>query len=186
MHKTENYKPLVDTLERMKAILTEENKTTLDEDILSRIRIEKSKRLENAINTDKINIYLPKSWTLEYEIAESGLYRLLATAIKVAQKEENDPDKEITDEVIMDLWNEVVAEYPDGHIPTKIEVYKIFAPLNDGIVSKAITAQYLAGMLSGVLPPVNNGTVKKEDVKSIVESDKKLKYLVDAIKFVTK
>lgn len=186
LHKTENFNPLVDTLERMKAILTEENKTTLDEDILSRIRIEKSKRLENAINTDKINIYLPKSWTLEYEIAESGLYRLLATAIKVAQKEENDPDKEITDKVIVDLWNEVVAEYPDGHIPTKTEAYKIFAPLNDGMVSKAITAQYLAGMLSGVLPPVNNGTVKKEDVKSIVESDEKLKYLVDAIKFVTK
>lgn len=185
LHKTENFKPLVETLERMKAILTEENKTTLNEDVLSRIRVEKSKRLENAINTDKIKIYLPKSWTLEYEIAESGLYRLLATAIKVAQKEENDPDKEITDEVIMNLWNEVVAEYPNGHIPTKAESYRIFVPLNEGSVSKAITAQYLAGMLSGVLPPVSNGTVNKDDVKSIVESDEKLKYLVDAIKFVT-
>lgn len=185
LHKTEDFYPISDTIERMKAILTEENKTVLDEDVLSRIRVEKSKRLENAINTDKIKIYLPKSWTLEYEIAESGLYRLLATAIKVAQKEENDPDKEITDEVIMNLWNEVVAEYPNGHILTKAEAYKIFAPLNEGMVSKAVTAQYLAGMLSGVLPPVNNGTVNKDDVKRIVESDEKLKYLVDAIKFVT-
>ena len=57
--------------------------------------------------------------------------------------------------------------------------------MNDGTVSKAITAQYLAGMLAGELAPVNDGTVKRDEVKSIVENDEKLKYLVGAIKYVT-
>ena len=58
--------------------------------------------------------------------------------------------------------------------------------MNDGTVSKAITAQYLAGMLAGELAPVSNGTVNLDEVKSVIESDDKLKYLVDAIKHVTK
>ena len=185
LHKTANFNPIVETLNRMKAVLTDDNKTTLNEDVLSRIRGEKAKRLESVINTDKIKIYLPKSWTLEYEIAGSGLYKLLATAIKVAQIEENDPDQEITDEVIITLWNEVEAEYPNGHVPTRAETYRIFESLNEGAVSKAITAQYLAGMLLGSLPPVSNGVVNKDEIKRTVEADEKLKYLVDAIKFVT-
>ena len=54
-----------------------------------------------------------------------------------------------------------------------------------GKVSKAITAQYLAGMLVGDLPPVSCGAVSKNAIKHIVETDEKLKYLVDAIKHVT-
>lgn len=58
--------------------------------------------------------------------------------------------------------------------------------MNDGTVSKAITAQYLAGMLAGELAPVSDETVNRDEVKSVIESDDKLKYLVDAIKHVTK
>ena len=81
--------------------------------------------------------------------------------------------------------NDVTDEFPDGGIPTKEVVYKIFEPLNDGTVSKAITAQYLAGMLAGELAPVSDGTVNRDEVKYIVENDDKLKYLVEAIKHVT-
>lgn len=158
----------------------------LDEDILARIREEKRTRLENVINTDEIKIFLPQAWTLEYEIAGSGLYRLLATAIKAAQKEKAQPEVEITNEALNKLWEEVIVVYPDRRIPTKEETYKIFKPLNDGTVSKAITAQYLAGMLAGELAPVSDGTVNLYEVKSVIESDDKLKYLVDAIKHVTK
>lgn len=127
----------------------------------------------------------PQSCILEYEIAGSGLYRLLATAIKAAQKEVTDPEQEMTDEVLKDLWSEVKTDYPDGHTPTREEAYRIFEPLNEGTVSKAITAQYLAGMLTGDLPPVSDGTIDKNDVRHIVETDEKLKYLVEAIKHVT-
>lgn len=186
LHKKEDFSPIIKTINRMKAILTENKSTALNEDILAQIREEKRKRLESAINKNNIKIFLPKSWTLEYEIAGSGLYRLLATAIKAALMEKAHPEVEITNEVLNKLWKEVTDVYPNEHIPTQEEVYMIFAPLNDGIVSKAITAQYLAGMLAGELAPVRGGTVNQDDVKYVVENDDKLKYLVNAIKHVTK
>lgn len=184
-HKNADFKPIGKTIDRMKAILTEDKKVVLNKDILARIREEKRMRLKNAINADKIKIFLPQAWTLEYEIAGSGLYKLLATAIKAAQQEKDHPELEITDKILNQLWNDVTNEFPDGGIPTKEVAYKIFEPLNDGTVSKAITAQYLAGMLAGELAPVSDGTVNRDKVKSIVENDDKLKYLVEAIKYVT-
>lgn len=185
VHMNANFKPIGETIDRMKAILTEDKRVTLNEDILARIREEKRTRLENVINTDEIKIFLPQEWTLEYEIAGSGLYRLLATAIKAAQQEKAHPELEITDKILNQLWNDVTDEFPDGGIPTKEVGYKIFEPLNDGTVSKAITAQYLAGMLAGELAPVRDETVSRDAVRSIVENDDKLKYLVEAIKYVT-
>lgn len=184
-HKKENFRPVEETIDQMKGLLTEERKTVLNEDVLLQIRTEKTTQLENAINADKIKVFLPKSWTLEYEIAGSKIYRLLATAIKAAQKEDSNPEQLITDEVIMSLWNDVKTNYPDGHELTKAEAYKIFEPLNEGSVSKAITAQYLAGMLLGELPPVSNGVVAKDDIREIVRADEKLEYLVKAIEHVT-
>ena len=185
VHNNANFKPIRETIDRMKAILTEDKRVALNEDILARIREEKRTRLENAINADKIKIFLPQAWTLEYEIAGSSLYKLLATAIKAAQQEKDHPELEITDKILNQLWNDVTDEFPDGGIPTKEVVYKIFEPLNDGTVSKAITAQYLAGMLAGELAPVRDGTVSRDAVRSIVENDDKLNYLVEAIKHVT-
>ena len=184
-HKTGNFGPVGETMDRMKGLLTEEKETELNEEVLSQIRAEKTTLLESAINVDRIKIFLPKSWTLEYEIAGSKLYRLLATAIKAAQKEEGNPELTITDETIMALWNEVKHDYPDGHEPTKEETYKLFKPLNESSVSKAITAQYLAGMLLGELPPVSNGVVTKDELKQIVITDQKFEYLVKAIEHVT-
>lgn len=186
LHKNEKFRPIGKTIDHMKAILTEDKREVLDEDILARIREEKRTRLENSINVDKIKIFLPQAWTLEYEIAGSGLYRLLATAIKAAQMEKDHPELEISNKILNQLWNDVTDDFPDKGIPTKEEAYKIFEPLNDGTVSKAITVQYLAGMLAGELAPVSDGTVSLDEVKSVIESDDKLKYLVEAIKHVAK
>ena len=184
--KKDTFRPINETINCMKAILTEDKRVVLDEVILARIREEKRTRLENVINTDDIKIFLPQEWTLEYEIAGSGLYRLLATAIKAAKMETDQPKAEIDNDALNKIWKEVTEVYPDSRISTKEGRYKIFKPLNDGTVSKAITAQYLAGMLAGELAPVSDGTVKRDEVRSIVEKDEKLKYLVEAIKYVTK
>lgn len=185
-HKKEGFKHVVKTIGRMKDILKEDKREVLNEEILAQIREERRTRLEDTINTDEIKIFLPQAWTLEYEIAGSGLYRLLATAIKAAQLEMAKPKVEITNEALSKLWKEVTYVYPDNkHRLTKDETYKIFKPLNDGTVSKAITAQYLAGMLAGELAPVSDGTVNRDDVKYVIENDDKLKYLVEAIKYVT-
>lgn len=185
LHIKENYNPITETLNRMKGVLTDGNLTTLNEEMLAQIRKEKTEQLESEINADGIKIFLPKAWTLEYEFAGSGLYRLLETAIRAAKKEAANQEQEITDEVLKNLWNEVINDYPEENTPTKEVVYKIFEPLNEGTVSKAITAQYLAGMLAGELAPVRDETVSRDTVRSIVENDDKLKYLVEAIKYVT-
>ena len=53
--------------------------------------------------------------------------------------------------------------------------YQIFKPINDGSVSKAIVAQYLAEIIES----------KAEECKSVFESDENLAYLVEAIKHAT-
>ena len=184
LHKIEDFESGPKTMERLKGVLTDDKSTALNEAILARIRKEKAMRRENEINAGMIKIFLPKAWTLEYEIARSKLYRLLVAAIKAAQKEMSDSGQELTDDILDSLWIDTITEHP-GHTPTEVESYDIFKPLNEGTVSKAITAQYLAGMLSGELPPVSNGKVKAEDIKRIVATDDNLKYLVDAINHVT-
>lgn len=185
LHIKENSNHITETLDRMKDVLTDGNLTTLNEEMLAQIRKEKTEQLESEVNADGIKIFLPEAWTLEYEFAGSGLYRLLETAIRAAKKEAANQEQEITDEVLKNLWNEVINDYPEGNTPTKEVVYKIFEPLNEGTVSKAITAQYLAGMLVGELAPVRDETVSRDAVRSIVENDDKLKYLVESIKYVT-
>lgn len=184
-NKTENFVPIGETIERLKAVLTDDKKTKLDEAMLSTIREDRIKRLKSEINKGKTKIYLPKDWTLEYEIAGSGLYRLLVTATRAAKIETDNPDLEMTDETLLELWSKVKEDYPDGHVPTREDIYRIFAPLNEGVVSKAITAQYLSGMISGELPPVKGNDEMKGKVKGIIETDDRMKYLKEAIEYVT-
>lgn len=184
-NKTEDFAPIVETINRLKKVLTDDKKTKLNEAILSTIRKEKTKRLESEINKGKTKLFLPKAWTLEYEIAGSGLYRLLATAIRAAGIEAGNQDVEMSDETLLGLWNQVREDYPDGHVVTKDEAYSIFAPLNDGTVSKAITAQFLAGMITGELPPIKGDADLREMVKGIIENDERLEYIKKAIEHVT-
>lgn len=184
-NKTTNFAPIAETINRLKAVLTDDKKTKLNEAILSIIREEKTNRLKGEINKGKTEIFLPIEWTLEYEIAKSGLFRLLVLAIKAAQIEKNSPEDDLTDERLLELWGKVKEEYPDGHVVTNVEAYNIFAPLNDGTISKAITAQYLAGMIAGQLPPIKGNDDLKEKVKGIIENDERLKYIKKAIEHVT-
>lgn len=184
-NKTMDFAPIGETISRLKAVLTDDKKTKLNEAMLSSIREEKTKRLESEINKGKTRLFLPKAWTLEYEIAGSGLYRLLATAIRAARIAADNQDVEMSDETLLGLWNQVKADYPDEYAETKDDAYSIFAPLNDGAVSKAITAQFLAGMITGELPPVKGDADLREKIKGIIENDARLKYIKEAIEHVS-
>lgn len=183
-YKTDCFRPVGKNLNNMVALLTEDNMTVLNEEILEQLRTEKKIRLETNVNYDTIKIFLPNSWTLEYEIACSRIYRLLELAIRAAQKEYSEPSLAIDEGVLMSLWDEVIKDYPEGYVPTKEDAYKIFKPLNEGITSKAITAQYLAGMLAGELPPISNGIVSLDYIKDAFETDANLMYLTEGIKHV--
>lgn len=117
---------------------------------------------------DDIKIFLPKCWTLEYDIAKSALFKKMALSIELSKAEMQDID--VDDELVEKKEKEIEKKY-NGAVTDEI-AYEIFKPLNDGSVSKAITAQYLSCLLSN-------------DDKDTIETDEYFDYIVKAIKHVT-
>ena len=145
-----------------------DNRSEITEEAISHLRQKKADALAAIYPEGEIRLFVAKNWTLEYEIAKSGLYKELDIAVKMAKGEQagymvtfEDAKKE-SDEAYEDGTNDAVA-------------YQIFKPINDGSVSKAIVAQYLAEILES----------HPTKYKAILESDEHLEYLVEAIKHVT-
>jgi putative ATP-dependent endonuclease of the OLD family len=160
-----------------------ESRKMTDENTIEAERIEKRSQIESQFNKDKIKIFLTKKWTLEYEIACSKIYKLLEQAIRIAKFEKSYPTKEITNDIFKQKKEEIDNEDEYNTLDSELS-YKIFKPLCDGSVSKASTAQYLATILE-------NGNNEKIDIegkniRTILETDEYLKYIVDAIYYVTK
>lgn len=131
------------------------------------IRNERRTTLENQYNGE-IKIFLPKCWTLEYDIAKSSLFKKIALAIELAKAEIQ--NKEINEQLTTKLEKKIDKKFNHG---TNDQIaYEIFKPLNDGNVSKAITAQYMASLLS-------------DADKDTIETDEYWNYIVNAIKHVT-
>lgn len=146
----------------------DDNATEITEESITYIRQKRTEALSLLYPDGEIKLFVAKNWTLEYEIAISGLYKELAMAICMAKGEQS--GKPVTIEAAQKT---VDAEYHSG--TDCMVAYQIFKPINDGIVSKAIVAQYLAEILE----------LKSEKCKSVIESDENLAYLVNAIKHVT-
>ena len=147
----------------------DENVSPITKDDIDKIRTEKQANLTSQFTGDEIKVYVPKFWTLEYEIARSGLYKALAIAIELAKAEQRGKVVKVED-----IKNKAEEKYT-GNTDEKI-AYELFKPINDGVVSKAIVAQHLAEELK----------TDKEGYKRLIEADECLKYIVDAINHVTK
>lgn len=164
------------------------------EDKLKNKRAEKKKKLEEENNDGSIRIFLPDHWTLEYEIAKSGLYKLLMQAIFIAKKEDNkffeyneDLIKEALKAVDEKLHNGVEenASIENNVVPDNQLAYGIFKDLNDKNVSKASTAQYLANLLLKAHEREKKDGMDETSIQKILRTDENLRYLVDAIYHVT-
>lgn len=146
----------------------ESNAAEITAEAISHFRQKKAEALSSIYPNDDIKLFVAKNWTLEYEIAKSALFKELAMAVLLAKEEQagktiNVEDaKKTVDDKYGDITNDSVA-------------YEIFKPINDGVVSKAIVAQYLAEIL--VSEPAF--------YKTVFEADEHLAYLVEAIKHVT-
>ena len=146
----------------------EDNRSEITTEVINHLRQKKAETLSSIYPEGDIKLFAAKNWTLEYEIAKSSLYKELDIAVRMAKGEQSgntvtfEAAKKETEEVYKDGTNDAVA-------------YQIFKPINDGVVSKAIVAQYLAEILED----------KPAEYKSTLESDENLAYLVEAIKHVT-
>ena len=132
------------------------------------MRIQRRSQLTSTYDDGEIKVFVPEYWTLEYEIARSGLFKELAMAIKLAKAEQKCKALNMDE-----LKKEIDGKYTSG-TNEKI-AYELFKPINDGEVSKAIVAQYLAAILES----------DKTIYKSVIEKDENLKYIVEAINHVT-
>lgn len=159
---------------------------------LEEFRKIKTKEIEDENNEGQIKIFLPKQWTLEYEIAYSRLYKYLWQAILVAKKENNKTFN--YEQLLSAARNKVDAEMQKCHGNTCCTYgtvqhdaqlsYNIFKMLNDKDASKAATAQYLSDiLLRQHEKEVDDNSL--DTVKQILLSDPYLEYIVKAIEYVT-
>lgn len=159
------------------------------------------KRLKKAHDCEPVRTYVAPHWTFEYSIATSCLGQLLHKAILEAKKISNSDGFPLTPEKLVEVECEIAAD--SGARCTGHQfAYHLYQNLMlDDRVSKAITAQCLAAelrksfvvgrqlegdeMFDADLFQLRIDDTKRNALKSQIESDSSLKYIVEAIKYVT-
>ena len=133
---------------------------------------------EEKYNGQEIKTFISPDWTLEYDISLSTLRKEFYTAVLRAEKIQNSDSYGLTPAKITEVNQKVETDFTTWTSEHKTEqeiaeaIYKDYM-LNKEI-SKAIVAQCFAALLK-----------ECEGIKERIEVDEKLKYLVDAIKYVT-
>lgn len=159
------------------------NLKIITQEAICQIRSVRKAKIESENTYDNVSIYLPDNWTFEYEFAKSTLYKELEIAIRLAFREKENANFVFSIDMIKELRLQVDEELNTKTFDDKLS-YEIFKPLNDGTVSKAMTAQYLGAVLEDKVK-----TEKKLGVSQTLEAiktDPNLQYIIKSIEKVTK
>ena len=159
-----------DTLEDV-PLLSINRKTEDDYDTVTLDSIIKAK--EEKYRGGDVEVFLAKTWTLEYELATSVLSHLIHRAILIAIRT-NNGEKLLAYSDYRNIRRQSDQDFDSwtSDAKTKEEIaVEIYAPLERKIVSKAVTAQIFARLL-----------VSDKTDKQSIAGDPSLKYLVSAIK----
>ncbi|MCX6325040.1 MAG: AAA family ATPase [Bacteroidia bacterium] len=139
---------------------------------------EKRTEKEAKYNGQDVRTFISPDWTLEYDIALSEFKKEFYTALLQAEKIQNSDTYGLTPEKITDIKQKVETDFTTWTSEHKTEQEIAEAIYEDYMlnkkISKAIIAQCFAALLK-----------ECEGIKERIEGDEKLKYLVDAIKYVT-
>lgn len=146
-------------------------------------RTEIAKSIKERIDGQKVKTFISPVWTLEHDIALSGLRSLLIKAVFQAKKIQNSDEYGLTEKknekveeeitILEDTWR--TKNYNEFQMA--YDLYKNIVTKENNKVSKAIIAQCFASLLDEYKD--------KEELKKIILGDEKLKYLVDAINYAT-
>ncbi|MFD2831426.1 ATP-dependent nuclease [Corticicoccus populi] len=141
---------------------------------------QRRKERKERIEGQYVKLFISPEWTLEYDIALSCLQKELFEAVLYAEKIQNSNRYGLTEEKIQGVGEVIDKQYKKwDELKTSNEEKAFYIYYNlmlEKDISKAITAQCLAGILN---------ELNQEDIKSRILSDKKLDYLVKAIFHVT-
>jgi putative ATP-dependent endonuclease of OLD family len=141
---------------------------------------EKRAEKQTRYNGQEVKTYVSPDWTLEYDIALSSLKKELYTAVLRAEKIQNSDRFGLTEDKIIEVTKKVESDFTAWTSGQKSDqeiakgIYEDYLFHNNKGISKAIIAQCFAALLK-----------ECEGIKERIQSDDKLKYLVDAIKYVT-
>lgn len=146
-------------------------------------RTDKVSSIKKRIDGQMVKTFISPFWTLEHDIALSGLRPLLVKAVLQAKKIQNSNEYGLTDKksetveeeikLLEATWNE--KGYNDFQIA--YDIYKNIITKKDNKVSKAIIGQCFASLLEQYKD--------KKELKKLILEDKYIKYLVNAINYAT-
>lgn len=153
--------------EEQEKVICEYVQLEMTEDYISKKENEKILKIRGEYESDNSNlrVFVAPKWTLEYSIALSTVKKLLVESIHESRFKEPYSDKNKKK-----LESLLAEEMIDDNF-----AYKIFRPLDENLVSKAITAQILAEKI------LNH----KSDIHAKLINDEYLEYLISAIYHVT-
>ena len=129
-------------------------------------------------NGQEIETFISPDWTLEYDIALSGLKKEFYTAVLRAEKIKNSDTYGLTPDKITEVNENVKADFITWASEHKTDQEIAKAIYEDYMLNKKISKAIVAQCFTSLLK-------EEEGIKERIEADKKLEYLVDAIKYVT-
>ncbi|MDK2907183.1 MAG: putative ATP-dependent endonuclease of the family [Thermosipho sp. (in: thermotogales)] len=147
---------------------------------MKEVNIEEKKRSarqkKEKYNEEGIIKVFTNNWTLEYDLGLSGIRDRLFAAILAATERKKDENSKINFENFLKTSREKIKKWKEdfNYSDEKI-AYEIYKPLLKNKTSKAVVAQYLA----------KNLLENKSQVKEVIQDDPYIKYIIDAINFVT-
>ena len=161
---------------------------------------------EEYYSVGAVKGFIAPSWTFEYCLALSCLCDAFHSAVHYGMKVKNSDKYALTEKKIEEADEKVAALVEEWKALPKPEyAYKIYEQMLDGDGKsglKAIVAQCLASILRWKVSEVpdevtmeqmfdldlyrlKSNEAKKMELKKKIEADSYLKYIVDAIKYVT-
>jgi putative ATP-dependent endonuclease of OLD family len=130
-----------------------------------------------ANDEQNVKTFVAEQWTLEYDLAFSGMAREVLIAARLASKDDAiHAGRVTTDQVIAEAQTEYEELQASGASPEQM-CSTIYALFHRKVASKAITAQYLVDILERRYPEV---TVSPEGLRERLPA-----YLGEAILYVT-
>ena len=148
---------------------------------------EKRKEKEAKYNGQDIRTFISPDWTLEYDIALSGLKKEFYTAVLRAEKIQNSDTYGLTCKKIIEIKQKVEDDFSSWYSDNKTDQEIAKAIYEDYMLNKNISKAIVAQCFASLLKECESRHLRNAStvIGERVESDNKLKYLVDAIKYVT-
>jgi len=152
--------------------INNEDRSEID---INKQKEEARQKMKEKYDESGITKTFTNNWTLEYDLGLSEIRDRLYAAIKIAKNIKNNDNFEGEFEKFLDEARKEIKKWQkEGYDDEKIAC-KIYEPLLKSQASKAVVAQYLARDL----------LKNRNEVEEIIKKDPYIKYIVDAINFVT-